>query len=152
MGLDQVARIYLGNYPFKGTATTATTPQNVPAGAIRVPANAGWVPAMMVRRGDRLTFSASGQIELSEQSGDVAIAAGSPQGRRAAGSPLPNELAGALIAKIGNSAPFAIGDQTQAITMPASGQLFLGVNDDHVNDNRGEFVVQIQNLGGSGRR
>jgi hypothetical protein len=153
MGLDQVARIYLGNYPFKATAETTTPPQNVPAGAIRVPANAGWVPAnMTVRRGDRLVFSVSGQIELSDESGDVAMAAGSPRGRRAAGSPMPNELAGALIARIGNSAAFAIGDQTQPIPMPAAGQLFLGVNDDHVNDNRGEFVVQIQNLGGGSRR
>lgn len=153
MGLDQVARIYMGNYPHTSTATQATPAQNVPSGAIRVPANASWVPTnFMVRRGDRLVFSVTGQIELSGESGDVAMAAGSPKGRRAAGSPLPNELAGALIAKIGNSAPFAIGDQTQAIPMPAAGQLFLGVNDDHVNDNRGEFVVQIQNLGGTRRR
>jgi hypothetical protein len=146
IGLDQVARIYLGNYPFKATATTATAAQNVPAGAIRVPANAGWVPTnITVRRGDRISFSVSGQIELSDESGDSAVAGGSVRGRRAAGSPIPDALAGALIGRVGNSGPIAIGDQAQ-VTMPAAGQLFLGVNDDHVGDNRGEFVVQVQNL------
>jgi hypothetical protein len=146
MNLDQVARIYLGNYPFNSTAVNPNTPQAVPGGAIRVPANADWVPTgIRVRRGDRISFNVSGQIELSGDGGDVATAAGSHRGRRAPGSPLSNQLAGALIGRVGNSPPFAIGDQAQ-VPMPASGMLFLGVNDDHVADNRGEFVVQVQNM------
>lgn len=145
--LDQVGRIYLGNYPFTSTAVN-NPPTAVPSGAIRVPGNATWVPTgIIVRRGDRLAFTASGQVQLSDDPGDVAESAGSPRGRKAAGSPLPNDLAGALIGKVGNSAPFGIGNLTNAITMPARGELFLGINDDHVNDNRGEFVVQIRNLG-----
>jgi len=27
--------------------------------------------------------------------------------------------------------------------MPADGQLYLGVNDDEVSDNRGEFIVKM---------
>jgi hypothetical protein len=147
--LDQVGRIYFGNYPFNTTVNnTPTAPTNVPAGAVRVPGNATWVPTgIVVRRGDRLTFNVNGQIQLSDDGGDIATAGGSHKGRRAPGSPLPADLAGALIGKVGNSAPFGIGDQSAAITMPLRGELFLGVNDDHVNDNRGEFVVQIQNLG-----
>ena len=30
--------------------------------------------------------------------------------------------------------------------MPANGQLYLGINDDEVSDNRGEFIVQITPL------
>jgi hypothetical protein len=52
-------------------------------------------------------------------------------------------LAGALIGRVGNSAPFAIGDQTQALPMPADGQLFLAVNDDEVSDNQGAFAVTL---------
>jgi hypothetical protein len=63
--------------------------------------------------------------------------------RRAPGSPLPQNFAGALIAKVGNSAPSPIGDNTAPVTMPADGQLYLGINDDDVNDNRGEFIVQV---------
>ena len=47
-----------------------------------------------------------------------------------------------LIARIGNAAPFPIGD-VSTVTMPAAGQLFLGVNDDEVSDNRGEFLVNV---------
>jgi hypothetical protein len=152
IGLDQVGRIYFGNYP-RQTSATPTTPAAVPPGAIRVPGNASWVPTgIIVQRGDRLAFSVSGQIQLSEDGADVATSAGSHRGRRATGSPLPNDLAGALIARVGNSAPFGIGDQTTPISMPARGELFLGVNDDHVNDNRGEFIVHIQHLGPSRRQ
>jgi hypothetical protein len=147
VGLDQVGRIYFGNYPFTSTANDAPPP-TIPSGAIRVPGNATWIPTgIIVRRGDRLAFNVSGQVQLSEDSGDVAQPAGSPRGRKSASAPIPNDLAGALIAKVGNSAPFAIGDQTNPITMPVRGELFLGINDDHVNDNRGEFVVQIRHLG-----
>jgi hypothetical protein len=61
----------------------------------------------------------------------------------AAGSPLPGNFVGALIARVGNGQPFPIGNQT-TVTMPANGQLFLGINDDHVGDNQGGFRVNIQ--------
>jgi hypothetical protein len=66
--------------------------------------------------------------------------------RRAAGSPLPNQFAGALIGRIGNGQPFAIGDQA-SLQMPASGPLYLGVNDDVMNDNQGQFNVVIGRTG-----
>ena len=148
VGLDQVGRIYLGNYPH--TAAADNTPSAVPSGAIRVPGNAAWTPTgIIVRRGDRFSFNVSGRLQLSDDAGDVAEAAGSHRNRRGVG-PLSNELAGALIARIGNSAPFAIGNNS-TVTMPARGELFLGVNDDHVGDNRGEFVVELRNLGATRR-
>ena len=66
---------------------------------------------------------------------------------------------GALLGKVGNSAPFAIGMQTQPLVMPASGRLMLGVNDNELSDNSGFFLGRrgktierpefgIQNLGG----
>jgi hypothetical protein len=152
IGLDRVARIYMGNYPFNSTTATPS-PANIPQGAIRVSANSTWVPTnIIVRQGDRLVFNVTGQVQLSDDAGDIATAGGSHRGRRTPSAPIPSALAGALIAKVGNSAPFGIGDQTTAITMPARGELFLGVNDDHVNDNRGEFVVEIQHLGTRQRR
>lgn len=142
--LDQVGRIYLGNYPH--AAAVDNTPAAIPSGAIRVPGNARWVPTgIIVRRGDRISFNVNGRVQLSDDGGDVAESAGSLRGRKSADAPLPNDLAGALIARIGNSAPFAIGNQSM-VTMPARGELFLGINDDHVGDNRGEFGVEIRNL------
>ena len=144
--LDRVGRIYLGNFP-GGTTAAAPTPDPTPApaGAVRVPGNATWVATpVTVRRGDTVRFTVDGRVQLSEDAEDMALSAGSLRQRHAAGSPLPGNFAGALIAKVGNSAPFPIGNNTEPITMPADGQLYLGINDDEVSDNRGEFIVTLQ--------
>ena len=148
-GLNNVARIYLGNFPGATTAASAppgyTAGDPVPGGAVRVSGNTGWVATpLFVRRGDQVRFNATGRIQLSDDPEDLAHAAGSLRHRHAPGSPLPQNLAGALIAKVGNSAAFPIGDVTTPVTMPANGQLYLGINDDEVSDNRGEYIVTLQ--------
>lgn len=143
IGLDQVGRIYFGNFPGGTTVDENPAPQPVPEGAVRVPGNAAWVATpLFVRAGDVVTFNTTGRVQLSDDGQDLAMPGGSMRGRRADRSPLPQNLAGALIAKVGNSAPFGIGDQT-SVRMPANGQLFLGINDDEVSDNRGEFMVNV---------
>jgi hypothetical protein len=142
--LDRVARIYLGNFPGATTESSGESQPVSPAGSVRVPANQQWVATpLTVRRGDQVRSNVTGQIQLSEDPQDTAISAGSTRQRRAAGSPLPNELAGALIGRVGNSPPFAIGNSNAAITMPADGQLYVGVNDDVLNDNYGDFFVSV---------
>jgi hypothetical protein len=148
IALDNVARVYFGNFPStpnQGNNAPVVTPGDpVPAGSIRVPGNTTWIATpYTVRRGDRVSFNASGQIQLSDNPNDVAQAAGSLNQRYAAGAPLPQNFAGALIARIGRSGPFPIGNNTAPIVMPADGQLYLGINDDEVSDNRGDFVVRI---------
>ena len=119
-----------------------------------MPASQRWTnTGFTVQQGQPVRFSATGQVILSQDNNDTATPAGSTTGRYAGGAPSHNVLAGALIGRIGNGAPFGIGGQTQALPMPGSGQLFLGVNDDNLNDNRGEFRVQvIPEGGGRGRR
>lgn len=152
--MSSVSRVYLGTYPV--AAITGGVPQAAPAagldpgsdvpGAIRVPANGGWVnTGMRVRRGDIVTFNTSGQVQLSENSGDRASAAGTS--RTAPGAPLPNVAAGGLIGRVGNGQPFGIGDQA-SVPMPGDGALYLAVNDDERSDNAGQFIVQL----GRGRR
>jgi hypothetical protein len=56
---------------------------------------------------------------------------------------VPSALAGALVGRIGpNGQPFGIGSGV-SVPMPAAGQLFLGINDDGLDDNQGEFRVDI---------
>ena len=126
-------------------ASSGASTAGAPEGAgVAVAGNAQWTPTgLTVRRGEVLTFSTTGQVQLSTDAGDVAGSAGAKSQRKSATAPLPQNLAGALIARVGNSEPFPIGDQT-SVTMPAAGQLFLGVNDDHVADNNGGFRVNIQ--------
>ncbi len=146
---EQVSRVYFGRYPFASTGGNVSTP-NPPSdlspgadtpGAIRVPANAGWVSTgMRVRRGEVLSFATSGEVQLSDNASDRARPAGTP--RMAPGAPLPTVNAGALIGRIGTSQPFGIGDQA-SVPMPFDGVLSLAVNDDERSDNAGAFVVSI---------
>ena len=144
-----IGRVYLArpdNMPAAGAATAQT---EMPAGPTRgvsidVPANVLWTDSgITVRQGDRVSFRASGEIRLSRDSGDVAGPAGSAMQRYARRAPIPRVLAGALIGRVGSSAPFGIGDQTAPLQMPAFGALFLGVNDDDLRDNTGQFTVVI---------
>jgi hypothetical protein len=146
-GPDQIARVYLGTYPFAAITGRAADARDLAKGndvpgAIRVPASGGWVnTGIRVRRGESVSFETSGEVQLSENRADRAQSAGTP--RTAPGAPLPNAYAGALIGRVGNSQPFAIGNQT-SVPMPFDGILFLAVNDDDRADNAGEFYVSIR--------
>jgi hypothetical protein len=143
----EVARIYMGNYPRRATAAPAPAPAPpaaVPEGSVRVLANQQWTATnMMIRRGDRVLFTPDGEIQLSGEADDKASASGSLKGRTAANSPMPSVLAGALIGRIGNGAPFAIGSQSLPLPMPGDGPLWLGINDDPVSDNSGALIVRV---------
>lgn len=141
---DQVARIYLASPP-SGVATSGSGGQGATdqPGTIRVAANRAWTPTgMTVRKGQVLTFSSSGQVQLSPDPNDTATVTGRPGRRVSEQGSLPGILGGALLGRIGNGKPFGIGDQT-SIVAPATGPLYLGVNDDMFTDNNGEFVVSV---------
>jgi hypothetical protein len=138
---NEVARIYLRQW--KGMPSGGAQPSSPAGGGITVPGNQSWVnTGIQVRRGQMISFRASGQIQLSDNADDKTGAAGTDRSAPR-GAPLPGQPAGALVGRVGNGAPFRIGDQTQPIAMPAAGMLFVGVNDDFVKDNRGEFRVEI---------
>ena len=112
-------------------------------GQIRVPATSDWVSTgRFVRQGQQVTIRSSGQVRLNSDGSNIASPAGSLRGSYTPGAPLPNALMGALIGRVGNSAPFGIGDQS-SFTAPASGMLFLRVNDDNLSDNAGGFAVDL---------
>jgi hypothetical protein len=146
-GPEQVSRIYLGTYPFATTSNTGSSAGGLTKGvdtpgALYIPANGGWVnTGLRVRKGEWISFSTSGQVQLSDNSADRAGAAGTP--RNAPGAPLPNAYAGALIGRVGTGQAFAIGDQA-AVPMPFDGILYLAVNDDQRADNSGEFIVSVR--------
>jgi hypothetical protein len=120
---------------------TAGTGQNV--GDVRVNANQAWTgTGLNVRAGDLLVFRASGRINFGQGSTQTAGPDGNDSLKRAA-YPVSGMPVGGLIGRVGNSAPFPIGSNTQAIRMPANGTLMLGVNDDEIGDNSGFFSVAI---------
>jgi hypothetical protein len=154
-----VGRLYLGNFPgapstpSQSTSSTPSTPSG-PAQAgellFTLPANQQWLDTgVTVRQGQALTFRASGEITLSSDSNDKAIPQGSLTGRRAANAPARDILAGAVIGRIGNGQPFAIGAGPVTINAPGAGRLYVGINDDVVTDNTGQFEIRIQGAGGT---
>jgi hypothetical protein len=148
----QVGRVYFAptTAATTGTAAKEAAPGQTGAAGIIVPANQQWTATgINVQKGETVRFNTTGQIQLSNDPNDVARAAGATSQRLAQGAPLPRAFAGALIGRIGTTGqPFAIGDQT-SVQMPETGQLFLGINDDVVTDNQGEFRVEIQRTAGS---
>jgi hypothetical protein len=108
-----------------------------------VPGNVAWTnTGINVTRGQNLRFEGSGEIRLSFNGDDVARPSGAVNGRRADKAPLRSVPAGALIGRINNGAPFSIAEGTN-IPMTDGGRLLLGINDDHVGDNSGNFVVRV---------
>jgi len=95
-----------------------------------------------VKLGQMVRFEAQGRIIFSQGNQNIT----GPGGAFEAGPrfPVPSFGVGGLIGKIGPTGrPFAIGANANAIRMPGSGRLMLGVNDDHYDDNSGAFRVTV---------
>jgi len=132
-------------------ATTGQTAQAlpVPSGArVTIPANQAWVDSgVTVRRGMQIQFTSTGDVMISP-SASSGVAGSTAVTSPTARYPLQGAPAGAVIGRVGNSAPFLIGSITQPIEMPANGRLMLGINDDQLNDNTGNYTVIITPIGG----
>jgi PA-IL-like protein len=126
--------------PARGTAAQGTAAQGT---TVRVDATQAWSDTgLTVNQGDRVVFRASGQIQFGRSAGQTATPGGNPAERRAV-YPDPTVPVGTLLGRVGNSAPFAIGMQSQPLVMPASGRLMLGINDNELGDNSGFYSVVV---------
>lgn len=144
---DEVARIELD------TIRADNNNNNFSAGArpaglrerqVIVSADVAWNDAgIEVRSGQTIYFEAVGQVRWGRDRRD------GPEGESNSPSnparPIPNRPAAALIGKIGNSSTdyFFIGDEQGPIGVRANGRLYLGVNDDFLPDNSGNFRVVV---------
>jgi hypothetical protein len=147
--IRDVSRIYIAPqaartaFNVAPSAAVATSGTGIALGTVRVDARQPWTDTgITVNAGDRLVFNASGQIAFGKGPGQTADPNGNAAERRA-NYPDPAVPVGALIGRIGNSAPFAIGMQTQPLGMPASGRLMLGINDNELGDNSGFYSVTV---------
>lgn len=94
-----------------------------------------------VRSGTTVYFEASGRVRWGpdRQHGP----GGEGGNRHNENRPIPGRPGGALIGRIGDSGAFYIGDDRGPIRMRDSGRLYLGVNDDYLEDNSGSWRVTI---------
>jgi len=151
---NEVARVVMArpdNAAANAPAAVGSTGSS-PAQGVTVSSQMQWSPTgIIVRRGEWVTFSTTGEVKIGGEGNPTANADGVTTGARAPDSPVAAAPAGALVGKIGNGPAFLIGSRNR-VQMTAAGQLFLGVNDGHLQDNEGSFQVQVAREGGAVRR
>ena len=124
--------------------TVHTVAQGRNARNVVVPGNIAWTyTGIKVQRGEWLRFEPSSEIRLTFNPDDMSTPAGGKSRRFSDKAPMPAIPAGALIGRVNSGKPFSIGDTINALQMPANGMLFLGINDDHVPDNSGNYLVKV---------
>ncbi len=95
-----------------------------------------------VRAGQTLYFSATDRIRWApgRRNGPEGEHNSPDNGAR----PIPAQRRGALIGRVGDSRDyFLIGENKGPIRMRSTGRLYLGVNDDSLQDNAGSFRVAV---------
>ena len=110
---------------------------------IIVPGNSGsrWIDTGIdVRRGDRITLSSTGTVNVGGSWG-THDALGTTRFARVSGYPFNSPRRYGLVAKIGSQKWAYTGG---SVTATQNGRLYLTCNDDSPNDNDGKFVVDVQ--------
>jgi len=127
---------------------------------LTVPGNAGWVDTGIdIEEGEELIFQSEGRISLQKGNPDAGCG---PEGYDIQGlqQPLPDHNLGCLAGKVTRLLAVRTDEKTgvevreeliryfyvgreQTVAMPLQGRLFLGVNENVVKDNDGEFTVLI---------
>ena len=110
---------------------------------VRVFANTAWTDTgVTLRAGQTVYFTARGRVRWGPGRQD------GPEGEsnspRNNNRPIPSRPGAALIGRVGDDAPFFIGaNESTAVRIRNGGTLFLGVNDDVLDDNSGNFDVTV---------
>jgi hypothetical protein len=141
---DEVARIEFDRTNDRGGPVAGIRPPGMRERTVIVSADVPWNDAgIEVRPGQALYFEATGQVRWGRDRRD------GPQGERNSprndGRPMPSRNAAALIGKVGldSSDLFFIGGESGPFRMRSGGRLYLGVNDDFLQDNTGNFRVVV---------
>ncbi len=115
-----------------------------PTGAtVRVPADQAWTDTHVdLAAGDRLQIDALGGT-WSPWPGGQYDALGSGGDPRCDCNQLMGVSHAALIARVGDGAPFFVGDHWEQL-VGEDGTLFLGINDTRLGDNSGTLEVRIE--------
>jgi hypothetical protein len=141
-------------------ASGQTTPN---VAAVRVPVTAAFTNSgLTVKTGDKITIKAAGKIQFQGGGAKTKRTTGpegipvSDQCRRIASQvskapfPEPQFACYSLIGKVGATGkPFEVGAK-KTFTVPATGILYLGINDNYVGDNTGTWYAAVSGATGKG--
>jgi len=144
---DQVARIELDEYRSSDKGHDHTESGGRPGGLrerdVNVSAAERWTDTgITVRGGQTIYVNATGRVRWGPGRQDGP--AGEHNSPRNDARPIPSRPAAALIGRVGDGDNyFFIGDDVDAIRVRESGRLYLGINDDYLQDNSGAFHVTV---------
>jgi hypothetical protein len=109
---------------------------------VRVSPTDAWTDTGIdVRAGQEIYFQTSGQVTWSPNK--RVDANGTTNSRPDPARPLPTRNGGALIGRIGERDIFLIGLDVGPFRIRQNGRLYLGVNDDNLEDNTGFYYVVV---------
>ena len=147
--------------PAYAPGTAGGRPQDLkPVKELVVPGNAGWVDTGIdVEEGEEFIFRGEGEISLQKGNPDAACG---PDGADIQGlqQPVRDRNLGGLVGKVAQVMSVRADEKTgeevrdefvrfffigreQPVTMPIRGRLYVGVNENVVKDNDGQFRVVI---------
>src|SRR5262245_20154174 len=120
----------------------ASRPRGLREREVNVQARTQWTDTgVNVRNGQMVYFEASGRVRWGRDRQD------GPEGEnnspRNPSRPIPGRPAAALIGRVGDDVPFFIGNDAEGVRVRGSGPLFLGINDETLDDHSGSFRVPV---------
>ena len=105
------------------------------------PAEAWTDTGVELRNGQEIYFQTTGQVTWSPNR--RVDADGTRNSKPDTNRPLPERNSGALIGRIGERDIFFIGTDMGPFRVRGNGRLYLGVNDDRLDDNTGAYRVIV---------
>ena len=123
-------------------ADVPTIPRGMRERQVSVTAREPWTDTgIEVRNGQQIYIQSSGEVRWGPNRRDGA--AGERNSPYNANRPLPDRPGAALIGRIGDRDIFFIGAELGPFRVRGNGRLFLGINDDVLNDNSGTLRVIV---------
>jgi hypothetical protein len=117
-------------------------PRRMRERTVVVNANQAWNDTGIdLRNGQEVYFETSGQVTWSPNR--RVDADGTRNSKPDTNRPLPERNSGALVGRIGERDIFFIGTDVGPFRVRGNGRLYLGVNDDQVDDNTGSYRVVV---------
>ena len=142
---DEVTGIEFGRVERDETSQTSQggRPRGLREKQVMVVANEAWTDTGIdVTSGPSIYFEARGEIRWGPNR--RAGPNGEQNSPNNPARPMPNRPGASLIGRVGTSTDyFFVGDDRGAIRVRSSGRLFLGINDDYLQDNTGYFRVVV---------
>jgi len=141
--LDRNGDNYLSRAELAGNSGAVATSGVGNSNLVYVDGDQRWTDTGIdVQAGEMISVDAQGSVQLSADRNDTATPSGSRTGRKAPEAPVREGPAGGLIARVGNGSSTFLGARG-TMRAPISGRLYLGVNDDYLGDNSGDFRVNV---------